>query len=389
MTRNALIVGGGIGGLATAIALGDIGIEVEVHEAYRDPTGDIAGFINIASNGMYALDRIGCLEPALDSGFLAPTINLWSGSGKLLGAMPFAGAQYGGPAGLTLARGDMVRVLVEQAQSRGIKVITGSTLVDATPTAGGVTARFADEDTRSADVLIGADGIHSRVRTIIDPSAAPAHYTGLFGFGGYTSADLDITPSVFNLVFGKRAFFGYVRDPNGPTRWFANIPHADEPDRDELAAVPSSEWKRRLVALFADDNTPAATTIEATDHKLRPSISRILDTAPRWSRDRMIIIGDAAHCASPSSGQGASMAVEDAVVLARSLHENPDPAAAFAHYEGLRRERVERIIKHGARGNRSKTQGPLARKLTELLMPPLLKRMAKKDTMAWQYTYHA
>ena len=102
----------------------------------------------------------------------------------------------------------------------------------------------------------------------------------------------------------------------------------------------------------------------------------------------MIVIGDAAHAAAPSSGQGASMAVEDAVVLARCLRDLPDTGQAFATYERLRRGRVERIVAHGARTSNSKAAGPVGRALRDLMMPVILKRVVRGGSLAWMHDYH-
>jgi 2-polyprenyl-6-methoxyphenol hydroxylase-like FAD-dependent oxidoreductase len=104
----------------------------------------------------------------------------------------------------------------------------------------------------------------------------------------------------------------------------------------------------------------------------------------------MVIVGDAAHAASPASGQGASMAIEDAVVLARSLRDLPDIQQAFAAYERLRRERVERVVAQGARSSSGKAAGPIARVLRDLLLPVILKWVASSSerSLAWMYDYH-
>jgi 2-polyprenyl-6-methoxyphenol hydroxylase-like FAD-dependent oxidoreductase len=103
----------------------------------------------------------------------------------------------------------------------------------------------------------------------------------------------------------------------------------------------------------------------------------------------MIIIGDAAHATSPSSGQGASMAIEDAVVLATCLRDLP-AADAFTTYEQLRRERVERVVAAGARASSTKVAGPVARVFRDLLMPRFLNKAAGdgEDSLAWVHRYH-
>jgi len=112
-----------------------------------------------------------------------------------------------------------------------------------------------------------------------------------------------------------------------------------------------------------------------------------IPTVPTWSKGRMVLIGDAANATSPSSGQGASLAIESAVELARCLRDLPHEQA-FAAYEQLRRARVEKIIAQAARTNSDKAAGPIVRVLRDLLMPVAMNRLAKPEKMAWQFDYH-
>jgi 2-polyprenyl-6-methoxyphenol hydroxylase-like FAD-dependent oxidoreductase len=102
----------------------------------------------------------------------------------------------------------------------------------------------------------------------------------------------------------------------------------------------------------------------------------------------MIVIGDAAHAPSPSSGQGASMAFEDAVVLAQCLRDSRDRQGAFAAFERLRRRRVERIVAQGARTSSSKAAGPLGRVLRDLMMPFVFKHLVTPSSLEWMYGHH-
>lgn len=104
----------------------------------------------------------------------------------------------------------------------------------------------------------------------------------------------------------------------------------------------------------------------------------------------MIVIGDAAHTAAPSSGQGAAMVFEDAVQLARCLRDRPDVPAAFAAYERLRRERVERVVAQGKRTSGTKVAGPVGRLVRDLALPVIARRVARDDgaSLAWLYDHH-
>jgi 2-polyprenyl-6-methoxyphenol hydroxylase-like FAD-dependent oxidoreductase len=102
----------------------------------------------------------------------------------------------------------------------------------------------------------------------------------------------------------------------------------------------------------------------------------------------MVIVGDAAHAPSPTSGQGASMAAEDAVVLAQCLRDRPGVPEALAAYEGLRRRRVERIVAQGARSGSAKTPGRVGRVLRDLALPLVFRLLVTERSMAWIYDHH-
>jgi 2-polyprenyl-6-methoxyphenol hydroxylase-like FAD-dependent oxidoreductase len=143
-----------------------------------------------------------------------------------------------------------------------------------------------------------------------------------------------------------------------------------------------------LIDLFSGDASPAVEIIRSTPGRLAGWATYDLPSVPTWYTGSLVIIGDAAHATAPSSGQGASMAIEDAVVLSRCLRDLPDTGQAFAAYERLRRARVERIVAHGARTSNSKAAGPVARVLRDLMMPVILKRVASGESLTWMHDYH-
>jgi 2-polyprenyl-6-methoxyphenol hydroxylase-like FAD-dependent oxidoreductase len=314
---------------------------------------------------------------------------MWSGTGKRLGEAATGLPGDGGTASRTITRTDLYRAVRDQAGRRGIRIEHGKRLVDARPAADGVLAVFDDGSEVTGDLLIGCDGVHSTVRRILDPTAPAPAYAGLINLGGYVSGvRVDSEPGVYNMIFGKRAFFGYVAASNGEVWWFANVPQAGEPARGELAGIGTAEWHRRLAGLFAMDAGPAAGLISATKHDLAASPIHTIPHLRTWHDGRMIVIGDAAHAPSPSSGQGASLAIEDAVVLARCLRDLPGTEQAFTSYEAQRRSRVERIIKNAARINSSKAAGPVARVFRDALLPFILKMVANGKQARWLFDYH-
>jgi 2-polyprenyl-6-methoxyphenol hydroxylase-like FAD-dependent oxidoreductase len=321
------------------------------------------------------------------AGFPTATIEFLSGTGRLLGRMPIGGTLPDGTMTHTIKRADLYRILYEETRRRDIRIEHGKRLVAAESTPRGVVARFADGTSATGDLLIGADGIHSRTRRIIAPAASAARYTGLGNIGGFTRTSIvPSTAGAYGMIFGKLTFFGYTVSPSGEIWWFANPGSAWELSREELAAMTSDRWKARLLDLFSGDAGPASHIIRSTTGMVLGTNQYDMPKVPTWSRGPMVIIGDAAHAASPSSGQGASMAIEDALVLAQCLRDVPDTARALAAFEQIRRPRVERVVAFGARSSSHKAPGPLGRVVRDLALPMILKIFAR-TSQDWLYGY--
>ncbi|MCT9092503.1 FAD-dependent monooxygenase [Streptomyces sp. ASQP_92] len=391
MTRNgkartALVIGGGIAGPVAAMALRRAGIEAAVYEAYDSTADGVGGGMTIAPNGQDALDAIGAGHIVRTIGTPVTAMGLRSWTGKHL-------ARFAPPSRLPVQRfvwrADLYRALYDETARRSVPLHHGKRLTRTTDDGSAVTAHFADGTQASADILIGADGIRSTTRSLIDPAAPEPHYAGLVCFGARMHhSGMASTEGVMYMCFGKRAFFGYQIFDDSSAVWFVNLPRSSPMTVAEAQVIGAEEWMRTLLSAFADDRTPALEMIGRTD------VDQLLITGPMenmprvatWTRGRTALIGDAAHAASSSSGQGASIAAESAVELARCLRDLPYDQA-FATYERLRRPRVERIIKLGARTNSNKTAGPVGRVLRDLAMPVAMKLINPEKT-AWQFDHH-
>ena len=388
--RRALVVGGGIAGPVTAMALAKAGIDSTVYEAYDRTADGIGAFLTLAVNGLDALHVLGLRGLVARHGFDTPRMVFRNGTGRRLGSLPMGGQGADGGIGQTLRRADLYRELRDEAVRRGARVEYGKRLAYAQRTEQGVVARFEDGSEALGDVLIGADGLCSVTRRLIDPGAPAGRYVGLLNTGGHAEGvDTGTEPGTMTMVFGKRCFFAHVRHPNGQVWWFANPPRPVEPAPGELAAITPEQWRAHLVELLGVDRGPGLELIAATPEIAPPWATYDYPITPIWHHDRMLVIGDAAHATSPASGQGASMACEDAVVLARCLRDVPDPDGAFATFERLRRDRVERIVAVGKRNGEQKAVGPVARVARDLVLPLVFRRMARTgpDSDAWMYRY--
>ncbi|MCC3761675.1 FAD-dependent monooxygenase [Glycomyces sp. TRM65418] len=383
--RTAVVIGGGVAGPVAALALQKAGIAATVYEAHRPGTGSKGGPLTLAPNGLSALRVVGADADLAETGIPTPRMVVHSGAGKVLGAIEHAPEL---PTMVTLSRGRMTELLQARAEAAGVPIVYGRRFVDATDTGRSVIAQFDDHTTAEADVLIGCDGIRSTVRSHIDPAGPRPRYTGLIGLGGFIEGPAGVvdTGGAFHMVFGRRAFFGHLSDGER-TGWFANLP-VKRLDRDALRATAFEEWTARMRAAFADDASPA---LRLLDHVtpasfIPPSPLEDLPHLPHWSKGRIALIGDAAHAASPSSGQGASLAAESAIELARCLRDLPVDRA-FQAYEAIRRGRVERIIAAAARTNQSKAAGPIAARIRDAVMPFVMERFMTPERTAWQHAH--
>jgi FAD-dependent urate hydroxylase len=389
-TRSALVIGGGVAGPVAAMALQRAGIDAVLYEAHTPTTEEEVGsYLTVATNGIDALRAIDAHDSVLAAGFPTPVNMLLSGSGRRLGSASNGGRLPDGTVAHTVKRARLYRALHQAAAGRGIKVELDKRLVDAAATAdGGVVARFQDGTQATGDLLVGADGVHSVTRRLIDPAAPGGRYVGLVNFGGYTRDTAAGTePGSWYMIFGRRAFFGYTVDPSGGTVWFVNVPRPPV-GKAERAATTAEQWRQQLVELVSEDRGPAADLIAAGRLQLSADNTHDLPSVPAWHKGPMVIVGDAAHAPSPSSGQGASMAAEDAVVLAKCLRDQADRPRALDAYEQLRRRRVERIVAQGARTSSSKTPGPVGRILRNLMLPLVFKLLVTDRSQAWIYDHH-
>lgn len=386
---TAAIIGGGIAGAAAALALDKAGITPVVYEAYPSTAEGVGAFLTVATNGIDALRVLDAAGPVLDLGFPTPAITLRSGTGKRLGATPTGYPLPDSTVSHTITRADLYMSMQQLVRDRGIRVEHGKRLVDGADTGRGVRADFADGTTASADILVGCDGVHSTVRGLIDPHAPAPRYEGLVTIGGYaTGVAAGVPGGGYEMIFGKRAFFGYTAAPDGRVWWFANLPWQPEPPPSELRAFPEDERRRLLLDAFADDAGPGCALIDASPEIAPFSAIHTLPRLRSWHSGRMVVIGDAAHAPSPTSGQGASLSAEDAVLLALCLRDAPEPGTAFSQFEALRRKRVEPIVRWAARFNRSKAAGPVGRAIRDAMLPAALRMAAGSKAQRQIFDYH-
>ncbi len=328
------IVGAGMGGLATASALLRHGFDVQVFEQAERFTRLGAG-IQMSPNAMKALRGLGIEDRVRRVAFQPESwMNRRWNSGAMMFELPLgrdAEQRYGAPY-LQMHRGDLHDALLAAVPAEILSL--GKRLVDIDP---GPVLRFADGTSRGADLIIGADGLHSRVREILVGPQEPAA-TGRVAYRATFAAS-------------------HLRRPVGEcTKWWGEDRHIviyfTTAKRDELyfvTSLPDADWVNESWSATGNMDVVRAAFSgfhEEVREVLRacPSVHRwaILDRAPldRWHDGRMVLIGDAAHPMTPYMAQGAAMALEDGVMLARALDGWSDITAALDHFETSRKTRT-------------------------------------------------
>nr|WP_145492667.1 MULTISPECIES: FAD-dependent oxidoreductase [Streptomyces] len=329
-SRRVTIVGGGISGLTAATALARNGWHVRLHERLPAVRAIGAG-IYIWDNGLFALDAIGALGPATAGAHVAPAVEMRTRGGKPFLTVAVNGA--GQPRCLTLLRDQLITALLDAAEAAGVEVITGSAATSLRPDG---TVHFAKAEAGQADLVVVADGVHSRLRDSVDLA-----YTRIRMPQGaarmMVPASAGLLPpedSVRHLEYfhGRRRL---LYTPCTPDQvYLAFTCDADDPavDGDH---VDVGTWSRSFPGLAevlrAADGVPV--TRWDTFEYVRLS---------RWSRGRVAFLGDAAHAQPPYLGQGGGTAMTSAVALAAAV-SRPGVAlpAALAAWERETRPGVE------------------------------------------------
>jgi salicylate hydroxylase len=351
------INGGGIGGLAAAIALRATGHHVEIYEqasSYQRVGADI----NLTPNAVRALGALGVVE-ALRETAARPThriSRMWD-TGEETSRLEMADEaerQYGAPQ-LTIHRADLLNSLRVQLPHEVIKLGRG---VETVGSAGGrPTIRLVEGTERRFDAVVGADGIHSVTRTALFGPEHP-QFTGIVSYRAVVDRSRLSIPNLdaFTKWWGPTPDFQIVTFPlnrGRETFVFATTPQPDW--REESWTMPGDvEELRRAYAGFH----PEARALLDACETVTKSALYIRDPLPQWSVGRVTLLGDACHPMVPFMAQGACMAIEDAVVLGCTLQgvDETEIESALARYENTRKSRTARV-QIGSRGNEWLKQG--------------------------------
>ncbi|WP_326825982.1 FAD-dependent monooxygenase [Streptosporangium sp. NBC_01756] len=338
MSGSAIVIGGGIGGLAAALGLRRIGWGATVLERTAE-LGEIGAGMSQSPNALRALEELGVAEQARAAGVpFHGVFNLRAPSGDYItralpgGASPLLGFH----------RADLHRVLMDAVPAQWVR--TGAEVTAIRQSGGEVTVSCGDEELR-ADLVVAADGVRSTVRRLLWPEAPGPRFWGNTIWRGIAKAE-GIEGS---MTLGRGQYFLVMPVGRGRVYWALGA-HAGRPAvryDDELAEVRrrARDWHDPIPRLLD------ATAPEAVLHH------DITDLGPldSYARGRVVLLGDAAHAMHPDMAQGAAQSLEDAVVLAAALAEAGDIPAALSRYDEQRRPRTQTIVKQARTKGRGST----------------------------------
>lgn len=347
------IAGGGVGGLAAAIALRQQGHEVTVFEQAKG-FSRVGADINLTPNVVRAIDGLGAGAAIRERG-ARPTFRIsrdWDTGQETsrLGMGNIAEEQYGAPQ-VTIHRADILAALAEQFPIGNIQF--DKRLKTLTQNNAGVTLQFEDGSEATFDVVVGADGIHSRVRSALFGEEKP-RFTGVVSFRSVVPTErVKHVPEI--EAFTK--WWG----PN-PQSQIVTFPLNQGRETFVFATTGQDSWHEEswtsegdvneLRGFYKDFHGDARALLEACDSTLKSALYE-RDPLPQWSVGTVTLLGDACHPMLPFMAQGAGMAIEDAVVLGRALADASDraqAARALQRYAQTRQERTAKI-QIGSRGN--------------------------------------
>jgi 2-polyprenyl-6-methoxyphenol hydroxylase-like FAD-dependent oxidoreductase len=337
---RAVVVGGGIGGIAAAVALTRAGIDARVYEQAQQLT-EVGAGVSLAPNGLRILERLGVGEDVRRAGARYASSQLRLPDGREVPHEPYQFALAGQNTGIH--RADLLALLAGQLPPDAVR--TGHRCTAFSQDAGRATVVFADGTTATADVVIGADGIHSVLQGFVVAPAEPV-FSGVVAYRGLVPRLAEYPDGTIRMWMGEGQHFLVFPVRAGQLLNYVGFVPSDTAVRESWSAPGDpaalaayfAGWDPVIGQVIAAISGPGGSGFQWGMYDRVP--------LPRWSSGRLTLLGDAAHPMLPHLGQGVNQALEDAVALATLLGATASPAdvqRALAAYEGLRRDRTARV----------------------------------------------
>lgn len=342
--QKALVIGGGFSGMSAAIECVKQGIAVDLIELDPQWRADGAG-ISISGPTLRALQTVGVLGAVVQQGYCGDGVKLFASHGVALGVMPtprIAGPDVPGGAGIM--RPVLASILAQATRAAGVDVRLACSYTQVTEQAEGVEVTFTDGSTRRYDLVIGADGLNSKVRQQFFRDAPKPRYTGQSIWRAVVPRPADIT--TVQMWLGE----GHVKvgvNPVSQSEMYVFVTE-ERPVHERLDAERLPQMLRDLLAPFSAPQVQAVREAIGPQARVvfRPLESMLM---PRpWHRGRMVIVGDAVHATTPHLASGAGIGIEDGIVLAQELGRAATLEAALAAFEERRFERCRAVVENSS-----------------------------------------
>ena len=336
--EKVLIVGAGMCGMSLGVALKSAGIDCEIVEIRPQLTEPGTG-ISLQGPALRALQAVGVLDQCISRGFGYSYFKACDAMGNVTGTVDLPrllGPGY--PATIGILRQSVHEVLARELSELAVPIRLGTTVDTVAQDDRGVTVQFTNGETARYDLVVGADGMNSRIRDIAFGPQHRPHYTGQMVWRATVGRPRDV--ECRHSYFGptNKSGFNPISDHHMYIYAVQNVPQRPHWSDDELPSI-----LRNLLAEFGGVLGRARDEIRNPDQiTCRPVFSMILD--PPWYSGRIAVIGDAAHTTTPHLASGASIAIEDSVVLARLLQPERPLDAALDEFMHQRHERCRMIV---------------------------------------------
>jgi 2-polyprenyl-6-methoxyphenol hydroxylase-like FAD-dependent oxidoreductase len=340
--RNALIVGGGVGGMTAAVSLGRIGVDVDLIDA--DPHWRVYGTgISLTGISLRAFDALGVLDEIRERGFVASGLRGKTADGYVVMDVPKSDSALPIQQGGGILRPVLHDILSCAVRRQGVNVRLGTKVDSLAQDDDGVDVAFADGRSRRYDLLVGADGIYSSIRNKIFVNAPGPQFTGQGCWRVVASRPPEVDRT--EMYFGGPVKLG-INPVSHAEMYMFILEHV--PDNPRFSTEELVTHVRALMAPFGGAVPAVRESISRAEQVNYRPLEWLLLPDP-WYRGRVVLIGDAAHATTPHLASGAGIAAEDGLVLAEELARHDGVAVALRAFMDRRFERARLVVENSVR----------------------------------------